>query len=119
MMSKNEIAAAREVQFERLNVQNQPEITWEPSFAVVRSFFDQLVRADALSKSRRKKIDRALDKAEEAADRGRERKARKELEKLARDLRGRVLADLRDAVTDLAATFPGHDSDSDSDSDSD
>jgi hypothetical protein len=73
----------------------------------VRSFFDQLVRADALSKSKRKKIAKAIDKAGKAADRGRSRKARKVLLHLARDLRGPVLADLRDAVRDLAATFPG------------
>jgi hypothetical protein len=119
MLSANEIAAAREVEFDRLNVQSQPKIKWEPSFAVVRSFFDQLVRADALSRSQRRKIDRALDKAERAADRGRLSKAREELLDLARDLRGRELADLRDAVKDLAFTFPDDDSDSDSDSDSD
>jgi hypothetical protein len=81
----------------------------------VRSFFDQLVRADALSDSRRKKIDKALDKAEEAAGRVRSSKARKTLLDLAGELRGPVLADLRDAVTDLAATLPDDDSDSDSD----
>ncbi len=37
-MSENEIAAAREVQLDRLNVQHQDQITWAPSFAVVRSF---------------------------------------------------------------------------------
>jgi hypothetical protein len=116
-LSANEIAAAREVQFDRLNVQNQPEITWDPSFAVVRSFFDQLVRADALGDKQRGKIEKALDKAEEAAERGRLSKAGLELRKLARDLRGATLADLRGAVEDLAATFPDDDSDSDSDSD--
>ena len=45
-MSANEIAAAREVQVGRLNVQRQDKFRWKPSFAVVRSFLDQLVRAD-------------------------------------------------------------------------
>ena len=47
-MSANEIAAAREVQVGRLNVQHQDRITWSPTIAVIRSFRDQLVRADAI-----------------------------------------------------------------------
>ena len=43
-ISANEIAAAREVQWDRLNVQHQQRITWEPSFAVARSDRDQLER---------------------------------------------------------------------------
>ena len=44
-LSANEIKAATEVQLERLTPQHQPQFIWEPSFAVVRSYLDQLVRA--------------------------------------------------------------------------
>jgi len=43
-LSANEIAAAREVTVNRFNPQRQDTITWQPSYAVVRSFRDQLVR---------------------------------------------------------------------------
>ena len=44
-MSANEIEAASEPRDDRLNAQLQTEIEWDPSFAVVRSHLDQLVRA--------------------------------------------------------------------------
>ena len=43
-LSANEIAAAREAVVDRLNVQHQDRLTWQPSFAVVRSYADQLQR---------------------------------------------------------------------------
>ena len=43
-LSEAEIAAAGEVQLGELNPQHQSAFTWEPSFAVARARFDQLVR---------------------------------------------------------------------------
>ncbi len=43
-LSENEIAAAREAVVDRLNVQHQDRLVWQPSFAVVRSYADQLHR---------------------------------------------------------------------------
>ena len=44
-LSANEITAASEVQFDRLTPQHQTQFTIQPSFAVVRSYRDQLERA--------------------------------------------------------------------------
>jgi len=43
-VSEAEIAAAGEVQLPQFNAQHQTRFTWEPSFAVARARFDQLVR---------------------------------------------------------------------------
>ena len=45
-LTQNEIDAAREVTTARLNVQNQQHFVNQPSFAVARSYVDQLVRAE-------------------------------------------------------------------------
>ena len=47
-MSEAEIAAACQVQLPRFNAQHQTKITWAPTFAVARAYYDQLVRADAI-----------------------------------------------------------------------
>jgi hypothetical protein len=43
-VSEAEVAAAGEVQLPQFNAQHQTRFTWEPSFAVARARFDQLVR---------------------------------------------------------------------------
>src|SRR5262245_21591114 len=43
-VTEAEIAAAGEVQLPEFNAQHQTRFTWEPSFAVARARFDQLVR---------------------------------------------------------------------------
>jgi hypothetical protein len=43
-LTEAEIAAAEEVQVDELNAQHQAPLTWEPSFAVSRARFDQLLR---------------------------------------------------------------------------
>jgi LVIVD repeat len=105
-LSENEIAAAREVQVRRLNVQRQDKFRWDPSFAVVRSFRDQLVRAGDLGGRTLRKVDDAIDKAEHFADRGKFKSAAEQLEKAERELKGpRKYEDLRDALDDLADSF--------------
>jgi hypothetical protein len=101
-LSDNEIAAAREVQVERLNVQHQDKLRWTPSFAVVRSYVDQLERSGDLSGRLLDKVNRTIDKAEDDADRGRWLKAKTRLVKLGFLLHDQDYRALRTAVFDLA-----------------
>jgi len=104
-LSVNEIAAAAEPALAQLNAQLQSEIVHAPSFAVVRSHFDQLVRADALDARLLNQLTRFLDRAESFAD-GRQRNAVADQLNSAADL---LVEDrygaLRQALRDLAATF--------------
>ncbi|MFI5309751.1 MAG: hypothetical protein ACHQQ3_00845 [Gemmatimonadales bacterium] len=63
-LSQNEIDAAKLVRMVEYNPQSQPHYEWPPAFPVVRSYFDQLVRASALSDARAMAIDKALTAAE-------------------------------------------------------
>jgi len=63
-MSVNEIAAATEVVLGEFNAQHQPQIEWTPSFAVVRSHFDQAVRNGLLDDKTARKVAQFIDKAE-------------------------------------------------------
>ena len=101
-LSENEIEAASSVAFERLNAQNQPVFDWEPSFAVVRSFRDQLVRANDVDAKTAAFIDKFIDRAEAFADRNKLQPARAQLRALANGLHGAQFADLRQALRDLA-----------------
>ncbi len=72
-ISQNEIDAANTVRYEYLNPQGQPKMVWPPSFALARSFVDQLERNKCMSSSRIASVRTALSAAERAsgADRGR------------------------------------------------
>ncbi|MEX1257166.1 MAG: hypothetical protein WEG36_06065 [Gemmatimonadota bacterium] len=63
-LSQNEIAAALSVRYEQFNAQHQPKIVWPVSFAVTRSYLDQLVRADALAPEMVARLATALAAAE-------------------------------------------------------
>jgi hypothetical protein len=63
-LSQNEIDAAKSVHMEFLNVQDQPKFVWPASFAVARSYADQLVRDNGIARSRSTAIADALNKAE-------------------------------------------------------
>ena len=97
-LSANEIQAASEPQLDRLNAQLQSEIEWAPSFAVVRSHLDQLVRAGEIDAKTLAKVNEHLDKAEAAGD---GKKAKKELDKAAKALKGKETEALRKAIEDL------------------
>ena len=100
-MSENEIDAATEAQVDEFNSQHQTPITWEPSFNVVGSFFDQAVRSGALSGKTLKKVAKELEKAEEKAAKKPE-KAIEPLEKAMRELkRTGDQGELRQAIKDL------------------
>ncbi len=101
-LSENEILAASEVQFERLTPQHQGQFTHEPSFAVVRSYRDQLERADAIDAKTLDQVDKFVDRAEELKADGKDAAAKAQLNAIANQLRGDEFAALRDALRALA-----------------
>jgi LVIVD repeat len=115
-LSANEIKAASEVKLRRLTPQHQPRIRWRPSFAVVRSFLDQLVRADAIPDRTLAKVERFIDRAETFERRGRDSAAAAQLRAAEKQLRGAQYRDLREALDDLADSLRrdrDHDDDDD------
>jgi hypothetical protein len=102
-MSVNEIAAAREVQVGRLNVQHQDRITWQPSFAVVRSFVDQLVRADDIDAETLAQVNMFVDRAERFSTGPESQAAKANLHALAQQLKDDpAFANLVQALEDLS-----------------
>ena len=63
-LTQNEIDAANTVRFEWLNAQEQPKITWPPSFPLTRAYLDQLERSRGLSSDRIASVRSALSAAE-------------------------------------------------------
>jgi hypothetical protein len=63
-LSADEIAAARQVRFDALNVQTQPKLEWAPSFEVARAYLDQLARSGGLPAGRITAVRQALAAAE-------------------------------------------------------
>ncbi len=65
-MTQNEIDAAKSVHLDYLNAQGQPKFVWAASFAVARSYVDQLERLKGLGGGRIDAIRGALTAAEQA-----------------------------------------------------
>jgi hypothetical protein len=63
-LSQNEIDAAKLVQVNELNVQNQQRFVWPARFVVARAYLDQLVREDGLRRSWAGPVRLQLDRAE-------------------------------------------------------
>ena len=107
-ISQNEIDAAKSVRLDYFNAQGQPKFVWAPSFAVVRSYVDQLARSNGLSSARVASVRQALQGAERASG-GQRRDA---LTLLATQIEGDVAGSsdsakvrkLIEAVRDLSAT---------------
>ena len=105
-ISQNEIDAAKSVRLDYFNAQGQPKFTWAPSFAVVRSYVDQLARNNGLSAERIAAVRQAL----QAAERGSGGQRRDALTQLASQIDGDVsgssdgakVRTLATAVRDLA-----------------
>ncbi len=70
-ISQNEIDAAKTVRFDFLNVQDQPKLVWPASFALSRSYTDQLERWKGLSADKVATVRSALSRAESAGGAGR------------------------------------------------
>ncbi|MEP7344952.1 MAG: hypothetical protein ABI877_06790 [Gemmatimonadaceae bacterium] len=64
LISQNEIDAAKSVRFDHLNAQEQPKLVWPASFAVTRSYLDQLTRNSGLPAERVSAVRTELAKAE-------------------------------------------------------
>jgi hypothetical protein len=101
-LSQNEIDAAAEVVLPRLTPQHQPRITWDPSFAVVRSFRDQLERSGAIDAKTLDKVDKFVDRAERFLEDGKRAAAKAQLRALANQLDGARYAELQSALRALA-----------------
>jgi LVIVD repeat len=110
-LSVNEIKAASEVKLDRLNVQMQPVMTAAPSFAVVRSHLDQLVRANGIDQQALTQSNKFISNAEDFAARNKPVPAAANLRALAKRLEpGKhdttdPYKALREAVLALEATF--------------
>jgi len=63
-LSQNEIDAAKSVRVSRFNPQLQERIVWPASFAVVRSYLDQLGRSNGLASARAAAVAAELTRAE-------------------------------------------------------
>ena len=66
LISQNEIDAAKTVTFDYWNTQQQRKIVWPPSFALVRSYVDQLERSKGLAADKIAAARTALTTAEKA-----------------------------------------------------
>jgi hypothetical protein len=65
-LTQNEIDAARLVQVNELNVQNQQKITWPSQLTVARAYVDQLERSQALSAERIADLNNAIARAQKS-----------------------------------------------------
>ena len=68
-MSRDEIAAASQVQLDEFNAQMQTTITWEPSFEVAGARLDQLERDGKIKAGKLKAVRKLFDNARRVADR--------------------------------------------------
>jgi hypothetical protein len=87
-LSKNEIAAAKLVQFREYNPQSQPKIDWPAAFPVVRSYLDQLVRWNGLAAERTSAIGAAIDAAEALEGRARRDALNRLAKEVDKDVKG-------------------------------
>jgi hypothetical protein len=104
-LSENEIEAAGEVVLDQFNAQLQPMLTWEPSFAVVGSYYDQAVRSGALAGDLAKELGDNLRNAENLAGGPQNRAAIALLENVVRRAGEAGLDDLSQAAADLLDTI--------------
>jgi hypothetical protein len=100
--TENEIRAANEVSFERLNVQTQQRYVNAPSFAVARAYRDQLIRAGAIDARTLDQLNRFLDRAEQFQSGPQAQAAKANLRALANQLQAPQYAALRATLLALA-----------------
>lgn len=87
-LSQNEIDAANSVRVSRFNPQLQEKIEWPASFAVVRSYLDQLGRNNGLTSARSAAVATDLTRAEGLSGRARRGALNRIASGLDRDARG-------------------------------
>ncbi|MEZ5289616.1 MAG: hypothetical protein R2745_00895 [Vicinamibacterales bacterium] len=83
-LTENELAAANLVRFDEFNSQNQPKVSWPPSFVVAKAYLDQLDRNKTIDPARSKTIRAALDRGDTRA--GRSQASLDELNAIAAEL---------------------------------
>ncbi|MCX5766441.1 MAG: hypothetical protein NTZ43_04345 [Gemmatimonadetes bacterium] len=105
-ISQNEIDAAKTVKFEYLNVQGQQKLVWPASFALSRSYVDQLERSKGYSADKLSSIRAELSAAEKLSGQARKDALSKLSTQLHGDARGSSDAPkahtLASAIGDLA-----------------
>ena len=87
---------------ERLTPQHQPKLVNEPSYAVVRSYRDQLERAGDIDEKTLDQVDKFVDRAEDYSKDGKEAAAKAQLNALANQLDDEQFAALQAALRALA-----------------
>jgi hypothetical protein len=103
-LTQNEIDAAKEVTSARLNVQTQQSFVNAPSFAVARSYVDQLVRADDIDPHTLDQVTKFLDRAERFQSGPQAEAAKANLRAMANKLRrGEQYAALREVLMALGS----------------
>ena len=90
------------MQLDRLTPQHQPRFVNQPSFAVVRSFRDQLERADEIDAETLAQVDKFVDRAERFHAQGKDAAAKAQLNAIANQLQGAQFADLLRELRALA-----------------
>jgi hypothetical protein len=104
-LSANEIAAAEAVTLGFLSPQLQSRIVHAPSFTLVRSYLDQLVRADAISDTLLDNVIKFIDRAETFSKGPQRNAVAAQLRAAANQLSHPDYAVARNALLQLAATF--------------
>jgi hypothetical protein len=106
LLSQNEIDAAKTVQFDYLNAQEQRKFVWPASFAKARAFLDQLERNSGLAADRISAVRTELATAEKQSGRAQQQALRRIATQLNADARRASDAPkvrmLSTAVTELA-----------------
>ncbi|MBC8087626.1 MAG: hypothetical protein H7Z40_10190, partial [Phycisphaerae bacterium] len=87
-LSQNEIDAAKTVVYDQFNAQEQPHFVWPASFALSRSYLDQLERNSGLSAARIAAIRTELSNAERASGTARTSVLSAAAEQIANDVAG-------------------------------
>jgi hypothetical protein len=108
-ISQNEIDAAKTVRYDYLNAQGQPKMVWPPSFALAKSYVDQLERNKCLSATRISAIRQGMATAERATGAARRDALNQLGAQIDGDQRGSCdaprVGKLSAAVKDLAVTM--------------
>ncbi len=101
-ISEAEIAAAKEITVDQLNVQGQRQFSWGPSANVVGAFRDQAIRADAIGSAEVLRVNAFLTQADMATNDRTRNLAAQSGYAIADRLDPSVHADLIDAIELLA-----------------
>jgi hypothetical protein len=103
-LSANEIAAAKTIRFDEVNVQGQVRYDFAPSFTLVRAYRDQAERA-GLAADHLANVDRFLARAEQFQSGPQARAAIANLNAVANQVRDAGATTLADALNDLAGSL--------------